>query len=95
MHAIMILWWYWHNSSGNRLLYWKNSRRCSQSSGGWYNCCYSSGPNRDNVTMKKKLIEVALPLEAINKASVREKFPSQRHRLAATVAQCCCIEVCA
>ena len=30
---------------------------------------------------------------AINKASAREKFPSQRHRSAATIAQCCCTEV--
>ncbi len=35
---------------------------------------------------RKKLIEVALPLEVINKASAREKFPSQRHRSAATIA---------
>ena len=33
------------------------------------------------MTVKKKLIEVALPLEVVNKALGREKFPSQRHRL--------------
>ncbi len=31
-------------------------------------------------TPRKKLIEVALPLEAINKASAREKVSSQRRR---------------
>jgi len=40
--------------------------------------------------MKKKLIEVALPLEAINKASAREKVSSHRRRLAATIAKFCC-----
>jgi adenine-specific DNA methylase len=45
------------------------------------------------MTVKKKLIEVALPLEAINKASAWEKFPSQRHRSAATIAQFCYPEV--
>jgi hypothetical protein len=39
--------------------------------------------------MKKKLIEVALPLEPINKASAREKSPSQRHRSAVTIAYFC------
>ena len=34
---------------------------------------------------EEKLITVALPLVAINKASVREQFPSQRHRSAATI----------
>jgi adenine-specific DNA methylase len=40
--------------------------------------------------MKKKLIEVALPLEAINKASAREKVSSQRRRLASTIARVSC-----
>jgi adenine-specific DNA methylase len=39
--------------------------------------------------MKKKLIEVALALELINKASAREKFPSERHRSAVTIAYFC------
>jgi len=33
--------------------------------------------NRNNMTVKKKLIEIALSIEAINKASAREK--SIRH----------------
>ncbi len=45
------------------------------------------------MTVKKKLIEVALPLEAINKASEWEKFPAQRHRSAAPIVQFCYTEV--
>jgi hypothetical protein len=42
---------------------------------------------------RKKLIAVALPLGMINKASVREKILSHRHRSAATIAKLCCTEV--
>jgi hypothetical protein len=42
---------------------------------------------------RKKLIEIALPLGVITKASVREKILSQRHRPAVTIAQLCWTEV--
>jgi hypothetical protein len=42
---------------------------------------------------RKKLIAVALPLGVINKALAQEKFLSQRHRSAATLAKLCCTEV--
>ena len=44
---------------------------------------------------RKKLIEVALPLETINKVAAQEKSPSQRHLSAATIARCCCTKECA
>jgi hypothetical protein len=42
---------------------------------------------------EEKLIIVALPLVAIDKVAAREKFSSQRHRSAGTIAKVCCPEV--
>jgi hypothetical protein len=39
----------------------------------------AGNPSGDSMTYKKKLIEVALPLDAINKASAREKSIRQGH----------------
>ena len=78
------------------LFQWKQLIQCTiaRNNGFWLQ--FHTQCRTEHGTMaghQKKLIEVVLPLEAINKALAREKFPSQRYRSAATIAKFCCAEV--